>query len=149
MKKIIVASTLIASILLGENLGLDKPNVLEYEKILKEMKSVKEEKVPMLAEPTESSYKPNVFTPIGVMKIENKKIAYVILPNSKVIKVVEGMNLMGKKITEINDYGIGIADINNSKTVDYLAIETKQLTEKDVVFQNRDKNNQNNSSGNQ
>lgn len=109
----LIASSLMANI--------DMPQVLEYEKILKDMQDRKKQ-LPDLIPPVAQSFVareidsgfPEVVL-LGTTQINNKKYCYISLSGTrKIIKATIGMKIKDKVIKEIGDYGITYLDKDKS-----------------------------------
>lgn len=142
MKKILLSALVACNLLYAnpseknDDMG-NEPQVLEFEKVLKELKNKKSELPPISTLNIENKELVKVdFNVIGTVKIGDKKYCYLLLNSNKTIKAVEGMHLKEIKISEITDYGINIIDDNGKSS--FLPIIQEQINESDITFAKRE-----------
>lgn len=157
MRKILLTSAFLLASTLHANNNVDsnnnqneqsKPQVLEFENVLKKMQEKKNNEIntpqlPVLGLGAVSEVQGLDFNLIGIVNIDGSKYCYLLVESNKIIKAIAGMTIKNKKIEEINDYGIQISDKNKNSM--YIPIMTNQVLESDILFSNRDskKNNLN------
>lgn len=143
MKKTILTTLALFICANAENLpnqqqNLNQPQVLEFEKVLKnsqDKKNLESSNLPI--PPLETSSSGTDFNVIGTVIIGNNKFCYLIVDSNKFIKATLGSTIKNKKIEDITEYGITISE--KSKT-SYLPILTSQIQESDIVFSSRENN---------
>lgn len=144
IKYLFVASIVATNLLANSTSPTEMPNVLGFEKILKngiDKKEAAKELVdlPMLSLPETQAVNVD-FNLTGTLAIGNTKYCYLVVESNKIIKATVGMTIKNKKIVEINEYGINVSDGKNNT---FVPILTSQIQEKDIVFTNREKVNKN------
>lgn len=149
----ILANGLFANNVIMENKTIndvekEKPQVLEFENVLKKLQEKKNNELNMPPlPPLEFGGVGDIqgveFNVMGIVNIGSNKYCYLLIESNKIIKATVGMTIKNKKIEEIADYGIHVSD--KSKNSMYIPIMTNQVLESDIAFSNRDskKNNLN------